>query len=119
MSSDNQFTALGPTIVGFQTDGANIDRGAEIAGNQIGVKGTCIGPVGDGVQGHGSGNFSGVAGFGGGNAGTGVIGVGGIGPGEFTGGPGVRGLGANAPNSGPPGNNTAVGVYGQGANQCP
>jgi hypothetical protein len=64
MSSDNQFTALGPAIVGFQTDAANIDRGAEIHGNSVGIKGFCDGPVGDGVQGFGSGAFSGVAGFG-------------------------------------------------------
>jgi hypothetical protein len=36
MSSDNQFTALGPAIVGFQTDGANIDVGAQIAGSKVG-----------------------------------------------------------------------------------
>ena len=68
MSSDNQFTALGPAIVGFQTDGANIDRGADITGNQVGVHGRCGGPVGNGVEGFGTGNFSGVAGFGGGDA---------------------------------------------------
>jgi len=28
MSSDNQYTALGPAAVGFQTDGANIVKGA-------------------------------------------------------------------------------------------
>jgi hypothetical protein len=65
MSSDNQFTARGPAIVGFQTDSSSIDRGAEIAGNSVGIKGFCHGSVGDGVQGFGSGNFSGVAGFGG------------------------------------------------------
>ena len=31
MSSDNQYTALGPAAVGFQTDGANIAKGAEVA----------------------------------------------------------------------------------------
>jgi hypothetical protein len=46
MSSDNQYTALGPAAVGFQTDGANIDRGAEIAGNTFGVKGRCQGSGG-------------------------------------------------------------------------
>jgi hypothetical protein len=29
MSSDNQYTALGPAAVGFQTDGANIAKGAQ------------------------------------------------------------------------------------------
>jgi len=41
MSSDNQFTALGPTIIGFQTNGSNIERGAEIAGNELGIWGHC------------------------------------------------------------------------------
>ncbi|MGO1072496.1 hypothetical protein [Lysobacter sp. CA199] len=39
MSSDNQFTALGPAAVGFQTNGSNIDRGAEIQGKTLGVRG--------------------------------------------------------------------------------
>jgi hypothetical protein len=60
----------------------------------------------DGVQGFGSGTFSGVAGFGGGSSGTGVFGFGG-GPG----GPGVRGIGAGGPITVPSG---AAGVYGQG-----
>jgi hypothetical protein len=51
MSSDNQYTALGPAAVGFQTDGANIATGAEVAGTQLGVHGT--GPVG--VLGQGQG----------------------------------------------------------------
>ena len=51
MSSDNQYTALGPAAVGFQTDGANIAKGAEVAGTQLGVHGT--GPVG--VLGQGQG----------------------------------------------------------------
>jgi len=44
MSSDNQFTALGPAIIGFQTNASRIERGAEIAGNEAGVHG--IGPTG-------------------------------------------------------------------------
>jgi hypothetical protein len=44
MSVDNQFTATGPAIVGFQTNGANIQRGAEVAGTVLGVRG--IGPTG-------------------------------------------------------------------------
>ncbi|HZZ24256.1 MAG TPA: hypothetical protein VFE60_17470 [Roseiarcus sp.] len=59
MSSDNQYTALGPATVGFQTNGANIDIGAQISGNTVGVRGTCQGAVGDGVQGNGTGNFLG------------------------------------------------------------
>ena len=51
MSSDNQYTALGPAAVGFQTDGASIAKGAEVAGTQLGVQGT--GPVG--VPGRGQG----------------------------------------------------------------
>jgi hypothetical protein len=46
MSSDNQFTALGPTIIGFQTDGSNIQVGADIAGNEAGIRGHCAGGVG-------------------------------------------------------------------------
>jgi hypothetical protein len=123
MSSDNQFTALGPAIVGFQTDSANIDRGAEITGNSVGIKGFCGGPVGDGVQGFGSGDFSGVAGFGGNvpqgaNAGTGVFGLGGTAAETFGGGgaPGVRGIGGGGPNTSP---SSAVGVYGQGGDESP
>src|SRR5689334_21133654 len=75
MSSDNQFTALGPAVVGFRTDDANIQIGAQISGNTVGIKGSCQGSVGEGVQ--GTENFSGVAGLGGANSGTGVIGFGG------------------------------------------
>jgi hypothetical protein len=73
MSSDNQFTALGPAIVGFQTDGANIDRGAEIAGKSVGILGHCDG--GNGVHGQsGSATDSGVYGENTGG-GTGVAGL--------------------------------------------
>jgi hypothetical protein len=51
MSSDDQFTALGPAFVGFQTNGANIQKGAVVAGTELGVQGT--GPVG--VLGQGQG----------------------------------------------------------------
>jgi hypothetical protein len=37
MSSDNQYTALGPASIGFQTDSTNIQTGAAIGGNQIGA----------------------------------------------------------------------------------
>ncbi|MGA7123471.1 MAG: hypothetical protein WBY94_25430 [Polyangiaceae bacterium] len=117
MGSDNQWTALGPAIVGFQTDGTNIDRGADIAGKLVGIKGACMGDVGDGVQGFGAGNFSGVAGFGGTDNGTGVFGIGGVPPDRFGGGgAGVRGVGAGAPNTSPSG---PVGVFGQGGTNTP
>jgi hypothetical protein len=69
----------------------------------------------DGVLGLGSGNFSGVAGFGDGtlasakpNNGSGVFGLGGA-----PSGPGVRGIGHGGPNIQAPANN-AVGVLGRG-----
>ncbi len=111
MSSDNQFTALGPTIVGFQTHGTNIDVGAEISGNAVGIKGSCQGPVGNGVEAIGTGNFSGVVGTGGAKSGTGVLGFGGA-----SAGPGVRGIGFDGPNTSPAG---PAGVYGQGGNGAP
>ncbi len=96
MSSDNQFTALGPAIIGFQTHGANIDAGADIAGNQVGVRGRCQGAVGDGVQGFGTGNFSGTAGFGAdGSSGAGAFGLGGAPNGD-----GVRGVGRGSEGAG-------------------
>jgi len=124
MSSDNQFTALGPAIIGFQTDSASIEVGADISGTQGGVRGRSQGPgAGDGVQGFGSGAFSGVAGFGanvnpGETAGTGVIGLGGTVAETFTGegAAGVRGIGGGGPNTSP---SLAAGVYGQGGVQSP
>ena len=59
MSSDNQFTALGPAIIGFQTNSASIDRGAEIHGRDLGILGQC--DNGPGVSGR-SKNFVGVFG---------------------------------------------------------
>jgi hypothetical protein len=46
MSSDNQFTALGGAAVGFQTNSATIDRGADIAGNSMGIHGSCVSGIG-------------------------------------------------------------------------
>jgi hypothetical protein len=43
MSSDDQFTALGPATVGFQTHGANIERGAELTGTLVGASCSCNG----------------------------------------------------------------------------
>lgn len=48
MSSDDQFTALGPAAVGFQTNGSNIDVGAAVAGTKAGVQAECI--AGPGVE---------------------------------------------------------------------
>lgn len=39
MASDDQYTALGPTQIGFQTHGANIQVGADITGIDAGVRG--------------------------------------------------------------------------------
>src|SRR5579862_7204847 len=52
MPGSDQFTAFGPAAVGFQTDGTEIDRGAEISGNTFGVmgSGTVAGVIGEGVQ---------------------------------------------------------------------
>jgi hypothetical protein len=50
MSSDNQYTALGPASVGFQTDSTDIDKGVQAQGNSVGVEGS--GPTG--VRGSGS-----------------------------------------------------------------
>jgi hypothetical protein len=111
----------GPGVAGFGGPNSGIGvfgQGGGPASGQPGgpgVKG--IGGSGsasdnaDGVQGFGIGTFSGVAGFGGGNSGTGAFGFGG-GPG----GPGVRGIGAGGPNTDPSG---PVGVYGQGGPQSP
>jgi hypothetical protein len=46
MSSDDQFTALGPAPVGFQTHGANIGRGALLIGTQAGAQCECNGRKG-------------------------------------------------------------------------
>jgi hypothetical protein len=104
MSSDNQYTALGPAIVGFQTDGTNIDRGADIAGNSLGIRGACQGAIGDGVHG-----------FGGNAGGNGVMGQGGEGRSGVVGGIGVLGLGGNSEGAG-----FGAGVVGiDGQNQLP
>lgn len=80
MSSDNQFTALGPAIIGFQTNSASIDVGGDIFGNQVGVKGRCDGGNGvEGISSEGTAdkpNNNGVGVFGLGPA-AGVRGVGG------------------------------------------
>ena len=51
MSTSDQFTAFGPARIGFQTDGTEIDRGAEIAGNTFGVLGSgTVGVIGEAAQ---------------------------------------------------------------------
>jgi hypothetical protein len=46
MSSDNQFTALGPAVQGFYTDGSNIDYGVLVTGKTCGVCGSSAGATG-------------------------------------------------------------------------
>jgi hypothetical protein len=77
MSSDTTFTATGPGIAGYQTNGLNLTEGANMQGTTRGVIGECVGTNGIGVQGVGSGSSAGVAGFGGPNAGMGVLAQGG------------------------------------------
>jgi hypothetical protein len=104
MSSDTQFTALGPTSHGFQTSGTGILIGVYADGKHMGVNGRGpIGVLGDGgpvgVQGNGA--VVGVFGEGGlgvqgkgtseGVRGEGPIGV--LGRGET----GVKGDGTNGP----------------------
>lgn len=115
MSSDNQFTALGPAVIGFQTNGANIQTGADVTGKNFGVisKGGLAGVSAEsplvGVKGKGAtGVFGeGLTGVTGQGTGVGVTGEGfvsgikgvGTGPllavgveGEGRDGPGVRGV---------------------------
>ncbi|RST17664.1 hypothetical protein E2C00_17895 [Streptomyces sp. WAC05374] len=54
-SEDNTFVALGPANVGFRTHATRITHGAEIAGTNAGVIGTCQGASGNGVKGVGTG----------------------------------------------------------------
>jgi hypothetical protein len=107
----NWYLAQGPGNVGFETAGEGFTIGAQIGGSSVGIIAACNGPIGDGVQGNGTGNFSGIAGWGGTDSGTGVIGFGGGGAG-----PGVRGIGSGGPNTDPGG---PAGVYGQGGNGAP
>jgi hypothetical protein len=77
MTTDTSFTATGPSGVGYQTNGSNLQEGALLQGNVIGVLGQCVGTNGAGVGGIGSGTSAGVAGVGGPNAGMGVVAWGG------------------------------------------
>jgi hypothetical protein len=61
MSSDNQYTALGPAAIGFQTNASKIDVGAEITGSIVGIRGRCS--DGNGIEGT-SGRATGVSGSG-------------------------------------------------------
>ena len=80
MPSSNQYPATGPSAIGFQTDGAQIQTGAAVAGTSLGLQGT--GPTGVLGQGQGQGN-SGIGVHGAGQEiGAGVLGQGGdAGPG--------------------------------------
>ena len=63
------FEAIGsPTPKGFFTNSKSIDRGVDVQGNEVGVRGTCQGPDGPGVLGLGSGGAAGVSGVGGSKA---------------------------------------------------
>ncbi len=48
MSSDTQFTALGPTQIGFQCHGANIGVGGNMVGAEFGVQARCGDALGTG-----------------------------------------------------------------------
>jgi hypothetical protein len=116
MSSDNQFTALGPAAVGFQTTSTNINEGAVIAGNSVGIVGSCS--KGNGVVGQSaSENDSGVWG----NNTGGGYGVGGSTNGGLAGPGGPKGIvaGVWGSNSGQGAgvrgtNSNGDGVFGEG-----
>lgn len=67
MADDVEFVALGPGLAGFRTRAANINRGADIAGRQDGLRAVCFDTASD--QG------AGVVGEGHQNNGNGVIGI--------------------------------------------
>ena len=75
MSSDTQFTALGPTQIGFQCAGANIRTGGFMEGAEFGVRARCGSALGDrGAAVHGqTDSFNS----------TGVIGAAHIGPNAY------------------------------------
>jgi hypothetical protein len=75
MSSDTQFTALGPTQIGFQCHGANIAVGGLLVGNEFGVQARCGGALGD--------SSTAVHGQTGARNATGVIGAAHTGPNAF------------------------------------
>jgi hypothetical protein len=84
MSSDNQFTATGKAEIGFQTNSSSIRIGADIAGNEFGVKGHC--ENGPGIFGESTNNVGvkATSTFSEAVQGTGNIGVSGTGtPGVF------------------------------------
>jgi len=125
MPSANQFTALGPSLIGFQTSATNIQRGAQVAGTVVGVIGSCTangaGPDSVGVRGEGSLSSSDDQ-----SPGAGVLGKGGMRhPGLNTRrlmhGAGVVGVAGGVPHPGqephsmPPHEETGnVGVFGVG-----
>lgn len=105
MSSDNQYTALGPAAIGFQTDGTNIDQGANIAGKLLGIRGH--GDVGIGVHGESAGLADGAPGTSIGVLGEGQS-VGVRGTSHLIGVEGISGAGSGVRGRGTPG------VFGQG-----
>ena len=126
MPSANQFTALGPSLIGFQTSATNIQRGAQVGGTVVGVIGSCT------ANGAADSNSVGVRGEGSLSAsdnqspGAGVLGKGGMRhPGLNTRrlmhGAGVVGVAGGVPHPGqrphsiPPHEETGnVGVFGVG-----
>jgi hypothetical protein len=90
MTTDTSFAATGPAGVAYGTfPGSNIDQGANLTGNTLGVLGVCGGTSGPGVAGVGGPNAgAGVSGEGGANGGVGVFAQGGA-----NGGAGVFALG--------------------------
>jgi hypothetical protein len=78
MSSDTTFTATGPGTAGYDTNGSNVQEGADLQGITLGVLAAC-GPNGTagvrGVGGQGAG--VGVLAEGGANGGVGVFAQGG------------------------------------------
>jgi hypothetical protein len=105
LSSDNQYTALGPAIIGFQTDSSSIDRGAEIVGKVLGIRGQ--GDTGIGVRGESAGLADGAPGTSIGVLGEGQS-VGVRGTSSLIGVEGISGAAAGVHGRGTPG------VFGQG-----
>jgi hypothetical protein len=91
--TQTEFFATGRAAAGFLCDDTGYNEGADTSGHAIGVKGTALqNGNGDGVQSHGAGDSSGVAGFGGSNAGIGVFAQG-----DANGGPAI--VAQNFPNA--------------------
>jgi hypothetical protein len=74
MSSDTTFTATGPGIAGYETNGSDVSLGADLQGTTLGVLGTCVLTNGTaGVRGSGGpGSGVGVLAQGGANGGVAI-----------------------------------------------